>query len=159
MWTVDSLEKSPRLGRIEGRRRRGHQRMGGWHCWYNGHELGQTLGYGEGQGGLACCSPLGRKESDSAGWLNNNYISYSSLWSFQVLLEWVLEYNLFARDSLASRLRSLVECLEWSVRTLHFGCWEFEWFSALCGSGNYLAHSTPVIPCPPCRISSCTHIS
>ena len=23
----------------------------------NGHELAQTLGYGEGQGSLACCSP------------------------------------------------------------------------------------------------------
>ena len=30
----------------------------------NGHELGQTLGDGEGQGGLACCSPWHRKESD-----------------------------------------------------------------------------------------------
>ena len=30
----------------------------------NGHELGQTLGVGEGQGGLACHSPWGCKESD-----------------------------------------------------------------------------------------------
>ena len=34
--------------------------------------LGQTLGDGEGQGGLACCSPLGRKESDTTGRLNNS---------------------------------------------------------------------------------------
>ena len=27
MWTADSLEKSLMLGKIEGRRRRGHQRM------------------------------------------------------------------------------------------------------------------------------------
>ena len=27
----------------------------------NGHEPGQTLGDGEGQGGLACCSPWGRR--------------------------------------------------------------------------------------------------
>ena len=27
MWTDDSLEKSLMLGKIEGRRRRGHQRM------------------------------------------------------------------------------------------------------------------------------------
>ena len=30
----------------------------------NGHEFEQTLGDGEGQGGLACCGPWGRKELD-----------------------------------------------------------------------------------------------
>ena len=30
----------------------------------NGHELGQTPGDSEGQGGLACCSPQGHKEVD-----------------------------------------------------------------------------------------------
>ena len=29
----------------------------GWHHQCNGHELGQTPGDGEGQGGLECCSP------------------------------------------------------------------------------------------------------
>ena len=38
----------------------------------NEHELGQTPGDGEGQGGLACCSPWGCKESDTTGQLNNN---------------------------------------------------------------------------------------
>ena len=50
MQTADSLEKSLMLGKIEGRRRRGHQRMrwlAGWHHQCNGHELGQTLGDGE----------------------------------------------------------------------------------------------------------------
>ena len=36
--------------------------MAGWHHWCNGHKLGQTLGDGEGQGGLVCCSPWGRKQ-------------------------------------------------------------------------------------------------
>ena len=36
--------------------------MVGWHHWFYGHELGQILGDGEGQGGLACCSPWGRRE-------------------------------------------------------------------------------------------------
>ena len=31
---------------------------------FNGHELGQTPGDGEGQGGLVCCSSWGHKESD-----------------------------------------------------------------------------------------------
>ena len=32
-----------------------------WHHRFNEHELGQTLGDGEGPGGLACCSPWGHK--------------------------------------------------------------------------------------------------
>ena len=39
--------------------------MVGWHHWLNGHEFGYTPGVGGGQGGLACCSPWGRKESDT----------------------------------------------------------------------------------------------
>ena len=39
--------------------------MVGWHHQLNGHELEQALGIGDGQGGLACCSPWGLKESDT----------------------------------------------------------------------------------------------
>ena len=46
--------------------------MAGWHHRRNGHEFGQTLGDGEGQGGLVCCGPWGHKESDPTGRLNNN---------------------------------------------------------------------------------------
>ena len=38
--------------------------MVGWHHQLNGYEFEQTLGDGEGQGSLACCSPWGRKELD-----------------------------------------------------------------------------------------------
>ena len=37
---------------------------------YSGHELGQILEDGEGQRGLACCSPWGHKELDTTGGLN-----------------------------------------------------------------------------------------
>ena len=40
----------------------------GWHHW--GHEFEQALGVGKGQGSLACCSPWGRKESDTTERLN-----------------------------------------------------------------------------------------
>ena len=46
--------------------------MFGWHHGLNVHEFEQTLGDGEGQGCLACCSPWGRKESDTTERLNNN---------------------------------------------------------------------------------------
>ena len=38
-------------------------KMVGWYIRLNGYEFEQTLGVGDGQGGLACCSPWGRKES------------------------------------------------------------------------------------------------
>ena len=44
--------------------------MVGWHHWLNGHEFEQTPRVGDGQGSLACCSPWGHKESDTAEHLN-----------------------------------------------------------------------------------------
>ena len=44
--------------------------MVGWHHQFNGHELGQTTEDSEGQGGLACSSPWGCKESDTTEQLN-----------------------------------------------------------------------------------------
>ena len=48
------------------------EEMVGWHHRFTGHELGQTLGDGDGQGGLVCCSPWGHKESDMTQRLNND---------------------------------------------------------------------------------------
>ena len=33
-----------------------------WHHRFDAHESEQAPGVGDGQGGLACCSPWGRKE-------------------------------------------------------------------------------------------------
>ena len=44
--------------------------MAGWHHRLNGHGSGWTPGVGDGQGGLACCSSWGRKESDTTEQLN-----------------------------------------------------------------------------------------
>ena len=65
MQRAESLEKTLMRGKVEGRRRRGQQRM----RWLdgitnNGHELEQALGDREGWGSLVCFSPWGRKESD-----------------------------------------------------------------------------------------------
>ena len=48
--------------------------MIGWHRRFNRHEFEQTLGDSEGQGTLACCSPWGHKESDTAEWMNNKNV-------------------------------------------------------------------------------------
>ena len=53
--------------------------MVGWHHWLNGHEFGKSLGVGDGQGGLVCCSPWGRKESDTTeqlNWTDPSRLSY-----------------------------------------------------------------------------------
>ena len=41
-----------------------------WHQWLDGHEFEQSLGTGEGQRSLACCSPWGHKESGTIEQLN-----------------------------------------------------------------------------------------
>ena len=45
-------------------------RMVGWHRRLNGHGFGWALAVGDGQGGLACCSSWGHKESDMTELLN-----------------------------------------------------------------------------------------
>ena len=37
----------------------------GWHHQLDGRDFEQTLGVGDGQGGLACCDSWARKESDT----------------------------------------------------------------------------------------------
>ena len=68
------IGKVPDAGKDWGgkEKRASEDEMDGWHHQCNGHQIGQTLGDGEGQGGLTCCSPWGRKELDTTGWLNNS---------------------------------------------------------------------------------------
>jgi len=64
--TANSLEKSLMLEKIEGRRRRGCQRM----RWLDGitdamdMKLGKLWEMVRDRGGLVCCGPWGHKESD-----------------------------------------------------------------------------------------------
>ena len=44
--------------------------MVGWYHQLDGHEFEWTPGVGDGEVGLACCSPRGRKESDTTERLN-----------------------------------------------------------------------------------------
>ncbi len=54
--------------------------MVGWHHRLDGLELEQVLGVSDGQGGLVCCSPRGRKESATTACLNRTaLVSATSL--------------------------------------------------------------------------------
>ena len=80
MQRTDSLEKTLMLGKTEGRRRRGGQRM----RWSDGPTPTQWIwvwassGSCDGQGSLERCSPWGHKKSDTTEWLN--WTDYSYWW-------------------------------------------------------------------------------
>ena len=84
MWRTDSFEKTLMLGKIEGRRRRGQQRM----RWLNGitdskdtslSKLQELVMHRE---KLACCSPWGCKELDTTACLNWTELHYPNIPEF-----------------------------------------------------------------------------
>ena len=76
LWPPDIknwlIWKDPDAGKDWRREEKGmtEDEMVGWHHRLNGHEFELILGVGDGQGGLVCCSPWGRKESDMTEWLH-----------------------------------------------------------------------------------------
>ena len=77
MQRPDSLEKLLILGKMEGRRRRGRQRMRWWDGIIDSTDMSLSkLREMDGQGSLACCSPWGRKESDTTERVNNKQYAY-----------------------------------------------------------------------------------
>ena len=76
------------LGKIEGRRRRGQQRI----RWLDGitnfmsMSLGMLWGVGHGQGSLTCCDPWGHKELYTTERLNRTELGLASgTWASLVL--------------------------------------------------------------------------
>ena len=63
LWLLDVkswlIGKDSDAGKDGGQEDKGvtEDEMYGWHHWLNGHDFEQTLGDGEGQRSLVCCSP------------------------------------------------------------------------------------------------------
>ena len=76
LWPPDAeawlIWKDPSAGKDWGQeeKRMTEDEIVGWHHWHNGCGFGWTLGVGDGQGGLVCCSSQGHKESGMSEQLN-----------------------------------------------------------------------------------------
>ena len=66
--------------------------MVGWHHRLNGHGFGWTPGVGDGQGGLACCSPWCRRVRYDGATKLNMLKSANTVLGYLLLLE--LIFNL-----------------------------------------------------------------
>ena len=87
--------------------------MVGWHHQLDGHGFGWTAGVGDGQGGLACCSSWGHKESDTTEWLN-----------------WTESLTIFFFPSLSACLTFMSLSFVWGdigLGTFHMVCCCEEW--------------------------------
>ena len=83
MQRTYSLENNLMLGKKDwrqGEKGMTEDKMVGWYHRFNGHEFEQALGVGDGQGSLACCSPWGRKESNTTERLNWTELNWEGIW-------------------------------------------------------------------------------
>ena len=75
------LRKDPDAGKDWRQEEKGliEDEIVGCYHWLDGHEFEQALGVGDGQGGLACCSPRGHKESyttEPLNWTDKHLYKY-----------------------------------------------------------------------------------
>ena len=84
----------------------------GWMASLDGHEFEQAAGVGDGQGGLACCSPWGHEESDTTeqlNWLKDPWMLFCEaivhlFWMFSSIPQ-----NKYAPNYLLFRLLMLID--------------------------------------------------
>ena len=92
LWPRDTknwlIWKDPKAGKDWRQEEKGmtEDEMAGWHHQLDAYEFGWTPGVGDGQGGLACYSHWGGKESDTTEWLN---------WNSGLIVPFQPEYLLF----------------------------------------------------------------
>jgi len=80
--------------------------MVGWYHWPDGHEFEQALGVGDGQGGLACCSPWGCKES-----YTTERLIWTELFVYFLLLASLIPFPLAAENEDSLMRHTNLMCL------------------------------------------------
>ena len=128
--------KDPDAGKDCGQKEKGttEDEMVGWHHWHNGHRFGRTPGFGDGQGGLACCGSWGRKELDLTERLN---------WIELILVgvRWHLIMVLICTSVVVSDVdlfSSLAICVPFLEKCLFRLCLHFIWVFLLFSCMNSL---------------------
>ena len=117
VWPPDAkswlIWKDPDAGKDWGQVEKGltEDEMVGWHHQVNGHGFGWTLGFGDGQGGLACCSLWGCKQSDTPEQLN---------WTELIPLKWNLSSQILWSNLCWYSIEPPVILYEWSCVLSHF---------------------------------------
>ena len=118
MRRSDSLEKTPMLGKIEGRRRRGWQRM----IWLDGITAQWTWVWVSSRGWWWTGSPRDRKDSDMTEWLNWYWCAQ------QMYLEPVWSSTVICKGRIIR-----ISCVSYEsgcwVLCVHSICWFTEHFS------------------------------
>ena len=75
----------------------------GSHLWLDRHEFEQAPGVADGQWGLACCGPWGRKESDTTERLNWTELNWDVHWQMWNIYR-VEYYSAIKRNAFESTL-------------------------------------------------------
>ena len=94
LWPPDAknwlIRKDPDAGKDWRWEKKGTtwDEMVGWPHRLDGREFEQAPGVGDRQGGPVCCSPQGRKESDTTELLN--WTEHSKVWLYQNLFNYIV---------------------------------------------------------------------
>ena len=113
IWPLDAknwlIGKDPDAGKDWGQEEKGttEDEMVGWHHWLNGDEFGWTLAVGDGQGGLACCGPWGREESDMTERLDWDELNQAEIRLCRAVLSRVRLCNPMACNPPGSSVRGI----------------------------------------------------
>ena len=98
--------------------------MVGWHHQLNGHEFEYTLGVGDGQRRLGCCSPWDCKESDVTQRLNNNerdlHILKTEIVTFSTAVDFLLSHSSFLRKIGWTKNLIIIDSFFWSLMISSF---------------------------------------
>ena len=120
MRRTDLLEKDPDAGKDWRQEEKGmtEDEVAGWHHRLDGHEFEWTPGVGDGQGGLVCCRPWGRKQSDMTERWNWTEDKFESVSQCQVP-PWRTE--LFKRPLFVATIKRELSKIKWWLKWWAWG--------------------------------------